>query len=859
MLELRNICKIYKSKKSSETVALKNINLKFDENGLVFILGKSGCGKSTLLNLIGGLDKNDSGDIIVDDVKINHLNKTKINNYRNSYVGFVFQDYNLLEELNVSQNINLVLELQEKNDNGQVDEVLKSVGLENLKNRKINELSGGQKQRVAIARALIKKPKLLLCDEPTGNLDSESSKQIFDILKDISKTTLVVVVTHDEESATKYSDRIIRIKDGEIVDDTKPNIINQESNKIELAKSHLPFGFKLSFAIDSLFSKKVRLFISCLLLITSLCLFGSVISIDKYSKKEINNKMIETYNKLKKTYNDEFVVNNVWVNDYSKYFSYLDYTLQKTDIDPLTLFPSIISDETKDNVEKVTNRKWNYEYKIQQDGEFLKISYPNNEIRTNIYYSDSDFVPSFVEIIDKDTTIGSEIIGRLPNNYNEIVISNYVADSMINGGVQLSDGTTYLPSDYNDILNSNKTIKFGNTDLELVIVGIVNYNLDEFQKLKQYNTFDEEINDLFEELDYIKENILYRIFVAKNFINNLDLPNNNILKSATLQYSYMNHASSFDAVGYVTPDMNIYYLNTDEDKKDLSNNEVVINLEILNSITGGDFKRKYNEFFYSNESIDKDELIGFIKKYINNSNVLNNSIKINFNSNRFTFSKDDLSEYTITGIDLNVNNTIKVIYLSHDNVDDSIIPYSSSTQIYTIINDSSTLKELLNVVNVDNDYTIARTSFSFGVINAYCTSNIISKIFLYIFIFSLIMNTLILTSLISNSINNKKKQIGILKSLGTTDKDLLHIFSIESIIVLITSIVLSIFGINFINALLNKFFSQELNIGFGIFNFNLMKFSMIVLLNLLITIFTCILVMKKITKLKPIESINNTH
>ena len=226
MIELKNIIKVYKSKKSSSTKALDNINLKLSDRGMTFILGKSGSGKSTLLNIIGGLDNITEGDMLVDGTNIKKFKKNKYDAYRNTYIGFIFQDFNILEEYNVYENIELALKLQNKKTNAkEINELLNQLGIGNLEKRKINELSGGQKQRVAIARALIKKPKVILADEPTGNLDRASSEQIFNILKEISKDRLVVVVSHDIESAQKYADRIVQIEDGKIINDTNTNEI----------------------------------------------------------------------------------------------------------------------------------------------------------------------------------------------------------------------------------------------------------------------------------------------------------------------------------------------------------------------------------------------------------------------------------------------------------------------------------------------------------------------------------------------------------------------------------------------------------------------------------------------------------
>ena len=220
MFEFKNVSKNYQKKKGTPIKALNNISFTLNSTGLIFLVGKSGSGKSTLLNIMGGIDNIDSGTIILNNKEFNKFKPSEMDAYRNSYLGFIFQEFNLLEEFNVYQNIELSLDLKRmKKDKNAILKSLEMVEMKDMENRRINELSGGEKQRVGIARALIKNPRIILADEPTGNLDSNTSEQIFKILKNISKTKLVVVVTHDVDSALNYADRIIELKDGKILKD----------------------------------------------------------------------------------------------------------------------------------------------------------------------------------------------------------------------------------------------------------------------------------------------------------------------------------------------------------------------------------------------------------------------------------------------------------------------------------------------------------------------------------------------------------------------------------------------------------------------------------------------------------------
>ncbi|MBQ7699752.1 MAG: ATP-binding cassette domain-containing protein [Clostridia bacterium] len=219
MLCVKNLTKTYGKGKLAVT-ALKGISIDFPETGMVMILGKSGCGKSTLMNMLGGLDRPTSGDVYINGTPFSSLSAQKLDDYRNTYIGFVFQNFNIIENRNIYENIELALQLQNhKSDFESIDEALSTVGLAGLGYRKPAELSGGQRQRVAIARALVKQPEVILADEPSGSLDSVTGDDLFVALKKISKSRLVIVVTHDNEIAYKYGDRIIFMSDGVITGD----------------------------------------------------------------------------------------------------------------------------------------------------------------------------------------------------------------------------------------------------------------------------------------------------------------------------------------------------------------------------------------------------------------------------------------------------------------------------------------------------------------------------------------------------------------------------------------------------------------------------------------------------------------
>ncbi len=237
MISIKHLTKIYSSRNKRTVRALDAVSFNLPDKGLIFVVGKSGSGKSTLLNLLGGLDSATEGEIIVDGMRFSQMKK-EFDSFRNDYIGFIFQDFNLLEKLTVFENVAFALDLQAKSDPQRVKDIIGLVELDGYEERYPVELSGGQQQRVAIARALVKDPRLLLADEPTGNLDSVTAKKIFELLKKLSRDKLVVVVSHSIESATRYGDRIIELGEGRIVSDvTKVERGEPREDEIEL-----PYG-----------------------------------------------------------------------------------------------------------------------------------------------------------------------------------------------------------------------------------------------------------------------------------------------------------------------------------------------------------------------------------------------------------------------------------------------------------------------------------------------------------------------------------------------------------------------------------------------------------------------------------------
>ncbi len=364
MLELKNIKKTYHTGDFSQN-ALKDFSLKFRKNEFVAILGPSGSGKTTLLNIIGGLDRYDSGDLIINEKSTKKFKEIEWDAYRNNCVGFIFQNYNLISHISVLENVEMGMTLSgvsKKGKRKKAKELLKRVGLEKHINKKPNQLSGGQMQRVAIARALANDPDIILADEPTGALDSKISKQIMELIADISKDKLVIMLTHNQDLAEEYATRIVKMQDGKILEDNNQTSKEEkEEKKFKIKKTAMSFSTALNLSFNNIKTKKGRTALTSfaasigiigIALILALS-NGFKIEIDNFEKDSLSDAPIiiseqamsmdeetmmkmsgldktrEKYPTTKKVYVEENIMEkvthkNILTEDYIKYLKKLD-------------------------------------------------------------------------------------------------------------------------------------------------------------------------------------------------------------------------------------------------------------------------------------------------------------------------------------------------------------------------------------------------------------------------------------------------------------------------------------------------------------------------------------------------------
>ena len=458
MIEISNINKKYTSKTKEDVLAIQDVNLKFNTTGLVFILGKSGSGKSTFLNILGGLDSANTSRIFLNGKKLNRFNETILSEYRNTYIGFVFQEYNLLDNLNVYDNVALALEMQNKDFDPQtVLDILKKVDLEGFEERELDELSGGQKQRVAVARALVKDPEVILADEPTGNLDSETSEQIFELFKEISKKKLVICVSHDAEYAYKYADRIIEISDGRVIRDTKPEVVEDDAIAPEMIRPVLPNKFVLNMGLGNIMNNKLRMVVTSVIVAFLMAILTAV-----YTTLSVSPSVDMELFKASK-------MNHLWMTSRNSETILIEG-------DRLTQIQNVLPDYGAVMYKRQA---------LMLGDSLLTVSALPVNIDADSLQSPLTRLldASKVDVIKAlplnfiEAGVGShlydDLIGREPSNNQEVVISSYLADLIIQSGLEV-DGSIQRFTSYTDLISKTPVINLGET-MNLKVVGVMEH------------------------------------------------------------------------------------------------------------------------------------------------------------------------------------------------------------------------------------------------------------------------------------------------------------------------------------------------------------------------------------------------
>lgn len=449
MVKLKNVQKMYKTKTTS-TIALKDINVEFENRGLYIILGPSGSGKTTLLNLIGCLDKVDLGDVIIDEQRLNDKKDKDIDKLRNEMIGFIFQDYSLIQNLTAFENIKLptnINKISKKKIQKSIEEIAKKLDIISELNKYPSQLSGGQQQRVAIARAIINEPKIILADEPTGALDSDNAKLVMEYLKDISEKKLVIMVSHNEQLAEKYGDSVIKLYDGKITSiESKNKQINDNKNNKEKRKfKFVSLITSAKLAICNLLRKRVRSFFtilgSCIGILAAcvvISISNSMENYSEYAQKQalssypitISSSLVETEmpndgnDKKYEEYPNDNKINII--NEYTSYYSHInvfsnDYIEYLKGIDPSLYTTMDYGNFLSLNIISKVNNQYSY----VGNTSYLKEMNSNKEYLESEYellYGD-DYPSEMNElalVIDKNNCIDAYVLNYLQIDYKNI-------------------------------------------------------------------------------------------------------------------------------------------------------------------------------------------------------------------------------------------------------------------------------------------------------------------------------------------------------------------------------------------------------------------------------------------------------
>lgn len=858
MIELVDVSKTYKSKKSKSTKALNNVSLKLENKGMTFILGKSGSGKSTLLNVLGGLDKYDSGDMFILGKSSKSFTQADFDSYRNTYVGFVFQEFNILEDYDVYENIILALQLQQREVNEkEINELLEKLELSDLKKRKVNELSGGQKQRVAIARALIKNPKIILADEPTGNLDSKTGSQVMDLLKEISKEKLVVVVSHDEDYANKYADRIIEIKDGEVARDTKdPKKLDVSDAHYETIKSKLPFMESFKLGIGSLRHKKVKLFFTVLL---TVCTLGFLSCTDTLSTFNFDR----SHAKLLAEENEQFIqVEKYFVPVYDGKPNY-DYKFLIT-----------LDDTTQKNIiDKMGSEGYTvYQY---NDTEWASDTFPlrgvlhvqsQNMDYNNMYYGNTYVeTTQLVVLNDAKSILNYEMLGRLPKENNEIVISNYMADIILKYGIavhekvntnEFMDPYVFKPTSYDEIINSDVTYYF-DKDNSVKIVGIVLYDLSKYEVLKDntLESYSRSTYALYEEFNTVINLLLSKVFVKEDFLTSIKkIDTNRISARFSSKLTVANQESeSYSSGDLFILDKDLEYFDGSKWVKNnsLKNNEVIIDIHKLYSYETYD--EGFNAYFERNNNQSYDQARKkYLANFVNEHNIIGQKASLKLTLGYGDYVVREFDDLVIVGvIDGDYNS-----YYSEDLLKDYKFQLLEKVGIMYPMTERKDFENALFLFPYEADVS-AKSSYLDSISWVLDFTKALKKIAFYASLVFLVFTIFLISNFMVTSISYRKKEIGVLRALGARSRDVLKILLWEGIGLCVVSGTVASILLVVVTNFMNTYIMAEVSLLITPFIVTIRQFIVIFLVLSIITFISSVIPIKKISRMKPIDAILN--
>jgi len=793
MLQLKNITKNYLSG-DNEVQALKGIDIEFRENEFVSILGQSGCGKTTLLNIIGGLDRYTSGDLIINGKSTKEFKDKDWDTYRNHSVGFVFQSYNLIPHQTVLANVELALTISgvgKSERKKRAIEALQKVGLGDQLNKKPNQMSGGQMQRVAIARALVNDPDILLADEPTGALDSKTSVQVMEILKEISKDRLIIMVTHNPELAKKYSSRIVKLLDGKIIDDSNPYKSSEEdvkkarNKKDKSGKASMKFTTAVRLSLNNLMTKKGRTFLTSFAGSIGIIGIALILSLSHGMQSYINRveedtlssypltiqeasidvtSMLEAMmgNGEKEEHNDNKIYSRPIVNNILETVS---TKLQTNNLEEFKKYLESGDTNIKDYINAIQyeyNLNLNI-YKQNEDKTYQQVNpskvfdelgfgemMESRQSTSSMMSGSMTMTQTDVwnEMLDNQNLLQSQydvLAGKWPTKYNEVVL-------IVDENNEISDYTLYSLG--------IKDIKELNESMEK----IKNKEKVEAGESESYS-YDDLLNYKFKILlntDYYKEsgNAWQDMSNDDEYMKNVVDNAEEITIVGIIKPNEENVSSSgAGMIGY-TKELKEYVINKINETEIVKEQKENPNINVF---TGIEFPENQNSSFDYSQLTDEQrmymatlseaELAELMKNYAENSTATYDS---------------NLS--TLGVVDLNKPSTINIYpkdFESKDMITTRISEYNDKQT-----NDG---KEE-NVITYTDIVGVMMSSVSTII-------NVISYVLIAFVGISLVVSSIMIGIITYISVLERTKEIGILRSIGASKKDVSRVFNAETLII----------------------------------------------------------------------------
>ena len=849
MLELKKITKTYEVADFKQK-ALNKVDIKFRENEFVSILGQSGSGKTTMLNIIGGLDQYTSGDLIINGTSTKEFTDRDWDTYRNHRVGFVFQSYNLIPHQTALQNVELALTLSgigKEERRKRAIAVLKKVGLGNQMNKRPNQMSGGQMQRIAIARALINDPDILLADEPTGALDSETSLQVLDLLKEIAKDKLVIMVTHNPELAINYSTRIVKLLDGEVVDDSNPYDGSEETfeeatvTKNKSKKTSMSFKTAFGLSLNNLMTKKGRTILTAFAGSIGIIGIALILSLSNGIQEYIDRTEEETLSSYPltiqkesidmssmlltfageqegKTYNDDKIHS---INVMGDMFKSITQEVKRND---LKAFKEYIESDKTNIKDYVTDIQYGY------------------NVTMNLYKNDTNEIvrvnpTTVLDAVGMGTSGMSSVYSAYMSN-NDVFYEMIGNQDLLKQQYDLVDG--HWPENYNElVIQVDKENRI--SDYTLYSLGILdqNYLKQQFQNMISGKDVE------FEETSYTTEELLnleFKLVLNTDYYKKENGIWINKEKDTDYMKEIIKNAETIKIVGIIKA-------NEEAVSGSGSFGMVGYTHELKEHLIN-----KINEAKITQEQLANDKINVFTGKEFNTETFDITKLPLEDQKKLMTMSQEEARNY-ILALSENYNTTYEqnlstLGITSVDNPDTiNIYPkdFESKEKITEIVEEyNKTLPDGEELTYTDI-VGIMMSSVSNIV-------DVISSVLIAFVAISLVVSSIMIAIITYISVLERTKEIGILRAIGASKKDISRVFNAETLIEGLTAGVMGIVVTILLNIPINIIIKNIVNIS----NISVLPVKgaiILIIISVILTVLAGFIPAKMASKKDPVEAL----